>query len=228
VFVDGQYQGSANDISHYGGTENVSVPLTGSFAPASTHSLWIVSESFGYPSSVVVPTQSGFPRGIVGAIAVGGVSIASEQWTTRSDLAGNMWQVWSPAGANTVQWTPGFSTAPLTWLQTSFQAPFLAANQSLLLNVTGLGRGHAFVNGFDLGRYWTILRNDGSNVPSQGLYPIPIDVINQGGSNRLVFGEILGATNPSLPSVVLVSLAAGPSSVPYSTWSSTVYDCQYQ
>jgi hypothetical protein len=218
--------GFADDHSHNGGTVNVSVQLNGTFASGTTHSLWIVSESFGYPNDM--PSfSSPKPRGISGSIAINGQSIAADTWTVRSDTVGNELQVWSANGAELVQWTAGASTSPLTWLQTTFTSPVLSVNESLLVNVTGLGRGHLFVNGFDLGRYWTILRNDGSGRPTQALYPIPFDLLNQGGSNRLVVGETLGATNPAQVSIVLLSLAAGPSSVPYTTWLTQIYDCQY-
>lgn len=50
---------------------------------------------------------------------------------------------------------------PATWLRAQFATPPEAARAvsvlapvAVLLNLTGLGRGHAFVNGHDIGRYW--------------------------------------------------------------------------
>jgi hypothetical protein len=65
---------------------------------------------------------------------------------------------------------------------------------SILLDANGLGRGHAYVNGFDIGHYWLITSTDGQ--PTQRYYQIPPDVLGGPNSlNTLTIVEDLGAPN---------------------------------
>ena len=110
-------------------------------------------------------------------------------------------------GRAAVPWEPVQRTATttpvpgVTWLRARFTPPpsFGAASdpgadpEALLLNVTGLGRGHAYVNGRALGRYWTKRRNDGSGMPTQSLYVVPSEWLAAGGAvNALVLVEVGG------------------------------------
>lgn len=53
---------------------------------------------------------------------------------------------------------------PLTWFQTTFKTPNLV-NKVILLRVTGMNRGHIYLNGYDVGHYWTIIgRCDNPNL----------------------------------------------------------------
>jgi len=96
---------------------------------------------------------------------------------------------------------------PVTWFQTTFIKPNLAAGEVLLFDATGLGRGHFYLNGKDMGRYWLLDMNDGSGKPTQHLYSIPLDWLQE--SNLLTLGEVLGATNPSLARLVKRRVVSG-------------------
>ena len=68
----------------------------------------------------------------------------------------------------------------MTWYKTSFPDPRPAAptNSSLLFDANGLSRGHYYVNGHDLGRYWTLASGKGAAAePVQRYYYIPADVL---------------------------------------------------
>jgi len=67
----------------------------------------------------------------------------------------------------------------------------------------GVKRGHFYVNGHDLGRYWSILMNDNSGRETQSLYHIPKEWVDlKGGKNLLTLGEVVGATD--LQSVMVI------------------------
>jgi len=114
---------------------------------------------------------------------------------------------------------------PLTWWRAQFPTP--AGSDPLALDMTGLGKGYAYVNGHGLGRYWNITAggncpscaNIDSNcdyrgnysagkcscdcgVPSQRYYHVPRDWLVTG-SNELILIEEVGAFD--LGSVNLVT-----------------------
>ena len=67
-----------------------------------------------------------------------------------------------------------------TWYQARFATPEGDGATELLVNATGLGRGRMWVNGNDVGRYWLLDRNDGSECSggrarcaTQELYHVP-------------------------------------------------------
>jgi hypothetical protein len=105
----------------------------------------------------------------------------------------------------------------LRWFRTTFETP--AGTAPLVLDAAGLGRGHAYVNSFDIGRFYNITGTPCEQCtcggdsccmkqlcgkPSQRLYHIPPDVLKPVGSgetNLLVVFDELGATDLSTVAV---------------------------
>ena len=58
---------------------------------------------------------------------------------------------------------------------------------TLNLDVEGLSRGRFFVNGMDLGRYWS--KTCGSDL-CQRYYPIPFDILKATGNQLVVLDEL--------------------------------------
>ena len=97
------------------------------------------------------------------------------------------------------KWTPvapGAEAPGVTWLRAAFDADALALapGDALLLDARGLGRGHAWVNGHDLGLYWTVPRNDASHVETQRYYVVPREWLVRG-ENEAVFAEVGGVAS---------------------------------
>lgn len=100
----------------------------------------------------------------------------------------------------------GAAVPPATWLKTSFETPAGVADgaggDQLHLDVSGLERGRIWLNGHEVGRYWTLERNDGSacpfgakECPTQQFYHLPAAwLLEKGEKNELVIFETLGAT----------------------------------
>ncbi len=98
----------------------------------------------------------------------------------------------------------------MTWFQTHFNLDHLAREDlnanPILLDALGLNRGHAFINGNDLGLYWLI---EGSCQPSQincgqpseRYYHIPSDWLMTK-NNLLTVFEDLGASSPGTVGLV--------------------------
>jgi hypothetical protein len=104
---------------------------------------------------------------------------------------------------------------PLTWWKTRFGTPAgldtAAASDdaaaathssdvqyySLLLDALGMSRGHYYINGVDMGRYWLI--NGPSHRPTQRYYHIPTPYLctAPGCTNTLVLADEFGGAGPT-------------------------------
>jgi hypothetical protein len=129
----------------------------------------------------------GITSSAANSVVLGGVDLTSGQpWVHQVGATGEATAVFTAAGAAKVAWVAagGGSAAPMTWLQARFDAPAAVLKPAtpatelkatLNLDATGLSRGRFFVNGFDLGRYWTKLC--GKTDMCQRDYPIPFDIL---------------------------------------------------
>ena len=60
-----------------------------------------------------------------------------------------------------------------------------------------MGRGQAYINGHNIGRYWMIKNDKGEYT--QDYYHIPKDwLMPEGEENIITLGETLGATDPDV------------------------------
>ena len=143
---------------------------------------------------------------------------------------GEALQVYTEAGAakHAVNFTPlaggEDSSPPMTWLRTTFDAPGAVRAQPagvelasvLNLDVVGLSRGTFWVNGQNLGRYWS--KSCGAAcphppcpsgvalVPCQRYYSIPFDYLKPTG-NVLTLLDEMGATGLSKTGLAVSSIA---------------------
>jgi len=203
VFVDGVLKGTADDHTHSGFAITQKISL-GQLS-AGNHVLQILSENIGYDNGMGSgSTQK--TKGITGKVLLGTQDITNLRWINRPSLAGEVLQVFTDAGSKNITWSSDLSKAgPVTWYRAEITiSRALAANEGLLLDANGLGRGHAYFNGLDLGRYWTILMNDGSGNPTQRYYHIPSDLVVVG-TNVLTLSEIEGASDSSKSRLILRS-----------------------
>ena len=132
-----------------------------------------------------------------------------------------------------VQYTVGGALphVPLTWFRSTFATPANASSTGMgvHINMTGFSRGHAWVNGHNIGRIWSI--NGQCNVPdtmtfcedwdedsgvcdtpTQSLYHVPIDWLHAPGSsqdNQIVVFDELGAKELSPPAIYVRALNPG-------------------
>ena len=166
----GWQAGRVEDHSHGSGAGMKLKITLGGIAESSggSQTLTLLAEELGY-------ANYGFKgelfKGIHGgAVEVDGQGLAGP-WKMRGGLAGEHLDVMSAAGSGKVAWAKADrgDVKPGTWLQTSFATPKEAgdgANSTqLFLHVTGLARGRFWLNGVDVGRYWTLTRNNVSGSP---------------------------------------------------------------
>jgi len=203
VFIDGQFQGATDNYDHAAGNISMAVGITSPTKPP--FNLTILSVSLGLDNGV----YPGFleKKGIVGSVFIDEIDITtSARWFHQPKLTGELLHLYADSGCKNVTWNSdisNYNNVPLTWYKTSFFVKEYSTGYSLLLNLQGFGRGHYYVNGVDLGRYW-LITVIGQFV--QEYYFIPPDVVKYDDRNLLVIGEELGAPDPSNAKLVLSTM----------------------
>jgi hypothetical protein len=223
-FLDGKFLGSSEDHSHGQGTITINVPLNlTQFRPNQQYLFEILSVSLGIDNYNIGPGHFDY-KGIVGNVLLDGQSLIGNDtilWEHQKGLVGEAGQIYTEQGSKTVEWNPQWMMAinkPVTWFQTRFDLDHLARQDlnanPVLLDALGLNRGHAFVNGNDLGLYWLIQGNCQVSAPccclqgeircgqpSQRYYHIPSDWLMPK-NNLLTVFEDLGASSPGSVGIV--------------------------
>ncbi|KAJ1385188.1 Glycoside hydrolase, family 35 [Sesbania bispinosa] len=89
-----------------------------------------------------------------------GANLTTSTWSYKVGLNGEAKRFYDPKFPNGVQWnTNSVPTGrPMTWYKTTFETP--EGTDSLVLDLEGLGKGHAWVNGKSIGRYWPTMVAD--------------------------------------------------------------------
>ncbi|OAM91133.1 beta-galactosidase [Termitidicoccus mucosus] len=144
------------------------------------------------------------------ATASSGAVVRFGEWSIHAGLAGERAAGEEPPG-RLVCWRPLSSDdagRPLRWFRVEFQAP--DGDAPVALDLDGLGKGLAWVNGECVGRYWLIrsvapgdIHTEHNQVmvfeppggPCQRYYHVPRDWLRAGKNTLLLFEETGG--NPS-------------------------------
>jgi hypothetical protein len=105
-------------------------------------------------------------KGIVGNVSIDGQVLSNNEtnpWEHQKGLVGEYFQIYTSEGSTKVNWNSDWTKVinkTITWFQARFHLDHLVREDinanPVLLDAQGLNRGHAFVNGNDLGLYWLI------------------------------------------------------------------------
>ncbi|WCJ32211.1 Beta-galactosidase [Euphorbia peplus] len=159
------------------------------------------------PIQIIIRSKSGFPDVVN--------DISSNRWVYKTGLHGEdlgLNQV-NPRHHHNFYFGRNYCNRPFVWYKTSFKTP--SGTDPVVVDLIGMGKGVAWVNGKSIGRYWpkAIAPENGCNPcdyrgtygpskcetgcgqPTQRYYHIPRDWLNQQ-DNYLVLFEELGG-NPS-------------------------------
>ena len=221
VFVDDSFVGAAEDHSHiFEGNWTMTVEI----GPLSSgqHNISILSESMGYSNLVGRFGNSGTGpklKGISGQVFLSPGKTAKNislvdgrEWKSFPGLHGerDLYEKNSKSIASEYVNKP----SPI-WASVLFHSPkFDPAFQSLFLQIN-TGRGHLWLNGKDLGRYWNITQGETSNY-SQEYYFLPIDYLRKDGvlNEIVIFDAIGGSTLQWQNSTKLAVSWVAPSNTP--------------
>ncbi|KAF7840150.1 beta-galactosidase 6 [Senna tora] len=121
------------------------------------------------------------------------VGLVGEQLQVYKEQNGSDEIVWSPIGVTSKQ--------TLTWYKSEFEAA--KGDDPVVLDLSSMGKGEAWVNGESIGRYW-ILFHDSRGNPSQTLYHVPRSFLKES-ENVVVLMEEAGG-NPLGVSLNTVSV----------------------
>ena len=215
AWMDGQLLGSCSQPSHDWTSTGWQCKISAGDMPAGSHQLSLLSISLGIQNGMdpeEIPYRNHW-KGIdsYGQVSLGGqnITMGAAPWLLRPYLTGEFLGLGSADGHSAVQWSDDWQQTigqPLTWYSASFPQVQLPDSglYSVLLDLSGMGRGHAFVNGHDIGHYWLIMGGD-SGYPTQWLYHVPQDWLSTDGDNSLVLLEETGG-DPTNINVVISTM----------------------
>ncbi|KAK2351863.1 beta-galactosidase [Trifolium repens] len=147
----------------------------------------ILSATVGLPNSGAY-----LERRVAGLrkVKVQGRDFTNYSWGYQVGLLGEKLQIYTVSGSSKVQWESFHSsTKPLTWYQTTFDAP--EGNNPVVLNLGSMGKGIAWVNGQGIGRYWVSFHTP-KGTPSQQWYHIPRSFLKSTGNLLVILEEETG------------------------------------
>jgi hypothetical protein len=219
VFVDGQLAGSDQfNAVHGAGPMQYSVKLQTPALAAGVHRVSILSVSLGNFNVFQIerPAADQDDKGIqAGTLPVLSGVNSTPNWLHRPFLTGELLQVYTAAGGAKVAWTASGAPSPLSWYRSTFSGAGIVQETVVVVDMgaDNLNRGHLYVNGVDLGRYWGVKSapvgaGAAGMTQVQRYYFVPFDVIQD--QNLLVFVDEMGGID--LTSIgVLQTLFTAPS-----------------
>ena len=170
------------------------------------HTLNILSLTQGLNNYPLVGTT--ISRGLNGAIYWDTVNLTTSQWSHQPGTLGEYFRAYTDAGQKAIPWknssVPSGST--MIWYKLDITTPRPVGDSTRAtwqFDMSAMGKGELWVNGFMVGAYWSI--KDGSGQYSQRYYHVPRDYLfPPGQSNLVVILEELQHTNGSDPSKVVL------------------------
>ena len=196
-----------------------------SYVDTSANTINIFSVAMGLSNGGVGP---GSVKGITGSVKIGGKDVTSQRWRHSWMLAGETLQIFAEDGTGRVEWKPADTKVPadtrLAWFRARIDMPKAMARAgdgpeqlAYALDLSTMWKGQAWVNGFNLGRYWAVAgKCSGACAPpvknghcymhwkgcgraTQTLYHIPTSVLKPTGNLVVLFEETSSQPNPDSP-----------------------------
>jgi hypothetical protein len=216
VFVDGLFVGEAYTYLH--AERNVTVHVDLRNLEQGEHHLAFLSESLGF-SNLIGRWGAGTKakvKGITGDVVLftsdGNVSpLEGHNWRSFPGLYGehSLGLTRSNLNANPFLRRHSDSLLAPTWSSALFRTPRYDPSRMSLFVETTSGRGHFWLNGNDLGRYWNITRGSTEDY-SQRYYFLPFDMLRAAGHwNELIIFDSIGGGH-SDKRIVLSSVDPSP------------------
>jgi len=212
IFINGVFVGNGNGNSRnpmFKHRQYISL-LSG------RNNIALLSTTMGLPNSGALFEKrgAGITKVAIEGFKDGTRDLSNELWTYQVGFSGEKKQIYSEIGSNTVNWVPVLNplqNQPMTWYKRRINAP--AGNDPVALDLSSMGKGQAWINGENIGRYWISFRSVPGNCPdtcdyrgrynklkcesncghpSQKLYHVPRSLLKPTG-NLLVLFEETGA-----------------------------------
>ncbi|KAK1322784.1 Beta-galactosidase 16 [Acorus calamus] len=188
AFVNGMHIGTAHG-SHKNPITTLEAPIS---LIAGNNNISLLSVLVGLPDSGAFMERkvAGLRRVRIQHNNNRSEDISTNSWGYQIGLLGEQLGIYAQDGLEKVNWKSiGNPQQPLTWYKTLFDAP--EGNDSVVLNLGSMGKGEAWINGENIGRYW-ISFNTPKGRPSQTLYHVPRSFLKPSGNLLVLFEEIGG------------------------------------
>ncbi len=203
VFIDGEFVGS---VDHHLKKEGpITLALQIGRVKQGKHKLHLLSESLGYLNLIgrwggsTMKKQKGITGDVILSLGSTNVSLVDgREWRSYPGLHGEALNRNGMKRDNFMyNLEMGSSNTP-TWSSTLFDSPrYDPTQEGLFVKITS-GRGHLWLNGRDLGRYWNITRGESSEY-SQKYYFFPDDYLHTDGRlNELILFDAFGEPRGSV------------------------------
>ncbi|KAL2326203.1 hypothetical protein Fmac_025261 [Flemingia macrophylla] len=142
------------------------------------------------------------------------IDLSTNLWSYKVGLNGEKRQLYNSQPRIGVSWRTNSSYPigrPMTWYKAEFKAP--SGADPVVVDLQGMGKGQAWVNGLSIGRYWTSWISDTNGcsdtcdyrgkyttdkcntnccIPSQRWYHVPRSFLNNDKNTLVLFEEIGG------------------------------------
>ncbi|KAL4013236.1 hypothetical protein IC575_025398 [Cucumis melo] len=225
VFINGKLAGSS-----FGTHDNSKFTFTGRInLQAGVNKVSLLSIAGGLPNNG--PHYEEREMGVLGPVAIHGLDkgkmdLSRQKWSYKVGLKGENMNLGSPSSVQAVDWVKDLSkqenAEPLTWYKAYFDAP--EGDEPLALDMGSMQKGQVWINGQNVGRYWTIIANGNCTDcsysgtyrpwkcqfdcghPTQQWYHVPRSWLMPTKNLIVVFEEVGG--NPSRISLVKRSVTS--------------------
>jgi hypothetical protein len=216
IFIDEVFVGAGDQHFHSEGPIELSVGI-GRISKGD-HKLFLLSESLGYGNLIGRwgAKTSSKTKGITGDVTLLEYHDGEEPHNT-SLVDGRVWKSYpglhgealASSGNGVLRkdlsahLPPGASSPP-TWSSALFDTPrYDPSIQKLFLQITN-GRGHLWLNGQDLGRYWNLTQAGAPHHYSQEYYFLPDDYLHRDGNlNEIVLFDSFGAPQRETTQIIM-------------------------
>ncbi|XP_020203970.1 beta-galactosidase 6 isoform X2 [Cajanus cajan] len=184
AFADGTYLGAhgSHDVKSF----TLEVPVT---LNEGTNNISILSVMVGLPDSGAFLEQR-----FAGLTTVEiecseeSYDLTNSTWGYQVGLLGEQLEIYEEQSDSSIQWFELGNTTDQTivWYKATFDSP--KSDDPVALNLESMGKGHVWVNGQSIGRYWISFHHS-KGQPSQTLYHVPRSFLNENGNILVLFEE---------------------------------------
>ncbi|KAM7276039.1 hypothetical protein ACFE04_017905 [Oxalis oulophora] len=196
VFVNNNYSGAAHG-NRSSKTFAMDIPIS---LLQGTNNISILSVMVGLPDSgAYLERRRAGPTTVKIKCTCGdSYDLSNSTWGYQVGLLGEKLRVYEEESSNITKWNKLNNTShyPLTWYKRYFDEP--SGNEPVVLNLSWMGKGEAWVNGQSIGRYWVSFHTP-KGRSSQQLYHIPRSFLKKTGNLLVLLEELTG--NPLQTSI---------------------------
>ncbi|RVW38626.1 Beta-galactosidase 13 [Vitis vinifera] len=199
AFVNGNFIGSA----HGSNVEKNFVFRKPVKFKAGTNYIALLCMTVGLPNSgaYMEHRYAGIHSVQILGLNTGTLDITNNGWGQQVGVNGEHVKAYTQGGSHRVQWTAAKGKGPaMTWYKTYFDMP--EGNDPVILRMTSMAKGMAWVNGKNIGRYWLSYLSP-LEKPSQSEYHVPRAWLKPSDNLLVIFEETGG--NPEEIEIELVN-----------------------